>query len=54
MSVNVPIPTEVNDFAKLLYTRLQAVTVRKSRGPDINAACGQLVTEENKRRDGND
>jgi len=48
-----PTEDEVNDFAKLLYPRLPVVTVRKSRGPDINAACGQLVTEENKRRDGN-
>ncbi len=48
-----PSEDEVNEFAKLLYPRLPAVTVRKSRGPDISAACGQLVTEENKRSDGN-
>ena len=48
-----PSDEDVNDFAKLLYARLPAITVRKSRGPDINAACGQLVTEENKRSDGN-
>jgi len=49
-----PTDEEVNDFAKLLYPRLPAVTVRKSRGTDIDAACGQLATNENKRRDGNE
>lgn len=38
-------PTEdaVNCFAQILYPRTPAVTVRKSRGKDISAACGQLA-----------
>jgi len=38
-----PSENEVNDFARILYPRTPAVTVRKSRGRDINAACGQLA-----------
>jgi 23S rRNA (adenine2503-C2)-methyltransferase len=38
-----PSENEVNDFARILYPRAPAVTVRKSRGRDIDAACGQLA-----------
>jgi adenine C2-methylase RlmN of 23S rRNA A2503 and tRNA A37 len=33
----------VNDFRSYLYPRCPAVTVRKSFGIDIDAACGQLA-----------
>jgi 23S rRNA (adenine2503-C2)-methyltransferase len=35
----------VNRFAKILAERGVTVSVRKSRGRDIRAACGQLITE---------
>ena len=35
----------VNAFAKILAERGVTVSVRKSRGRDIRAACGQLITE---------
>jgi len=38
-----PSEEQVNRFAKILYPRAPAVTVRKSRGIDIAAACGQLA-----------
>ncbi|MFQ6008763.1 MAG: hypothetical protein ACE5K8_07420, partial [Candidatus Zixiibacteriota bacterium] len=38
-----PSDKEVDWFAKQLYPKAPAVTVRKSRGTDINAACGQLA-----------
>ncbi len=38
-----PDDEDVDRFAKLLYPRTPAVTVRKSRGRDIAAACGQLA-----------
>ncbi len=38
-----PTDEEVNEFGKILYPRAPAVTVRKSRGLDIEAACGQLA-----------
>lgn len=38
-----PSDEEVDLFAKILYPRAPAVTVRKSRGSDIDAACGQLA-----------
>jgi 23S rRNA (adenine2503-C2)-methyltransferase len=38
-----PSDDRVNEFGKLLYPRAPAVTVRKSRGLDIGAACGQLA-----------
>jgi 23S rRNA (adenine2503-C2)-methyltransferase len=34
---------DVDRFARVLYPRAPAVTVRKSRGVDIAAACGQLA-----------
>jgi len=38
-------PERISAFARLLESRNAAVTVRKSRGLDISAACGQLRTE---------
>ncbi len=38
-----PQEERINEFAKYLYPRTPAVTVRKSRGVDIMAACGQLA-----------
>jgi len=38
-----PRDDEVDEFARYLYPRAPAVTVRKSRGLDIGAACGQLA-----------
>jgi len=45
-----PSDEEINDFSKLLYPRAPAVTVRKSRGLDIDAACGQLAGKMQKIR----
>lgn len=45
---NRPSDDEVNEFGKILYPRAPAVTVRKSRGLDIDAACGQLAGKANK------
>lgn len=38
-----PSDEKVDWFGRQLYTRTPAVTVRKSRGRDIDAACGQLA-----------
>ena len=40
-----PSDVRVNRFAKILADRGVTVSVRKSRGRDIRAACGQLITE---------
>jgi 23S rRNA (adenine2503-C2)-methyltransferase len=40
-----PEDARVNRFAKILAERGVTVSVRKSRGRDIRAACGQLITE---------
>jgi len=40
-----PSEDKVNEFARNLYPRAPAVTVRKSRGLDIEAACGQLAAK---------
>ncbi|HTL45691.1 MAG TPA: 23S rRNA (adenine(2503)-C(2))-methyltransferase RlmN [Vicinamibacterales bacterium] len=40
-----PDDARVNRFAKILAERGVTVSVRKSRGRDIRAACGQLITE---------
>ena len=37
----------INDFAKYLRNRNVMITVRRSRGKDIDAACGQLANKEN-------
>jgi 23S rRNA (adenine2503-C2)-methyltransferase len=40
-----PSDDRVNRFAQMLSERGVTVSVRKSRGRDIRAACGQLITE---------
>ena len=40
-----PSDERVNRFAKILADHGMTVSVRKSRGRDIRAACGQLITE---------
>ena len=40
-----PSDDRVNAFARLLAERGITVSVRRSRGRDIRAACGQLITE---------
>lgn len=40
-----PADAHVSRFARTLAARKIAVSVRKSRGPDIRAACGQLIVE---------
>jgi len=40
-----PSDARVNAFAKILAERGVTVSVRKSRGLDIRAACGQLIVE---------
>lgn len=46
-AVRLPKPTEeaVEKFVEVLYPRAPAVTLRKSKGSDILAACGQLGAE---------
>ena len=36
---------QVDQFARILAERYITVSVRKSRGRDIRAACGQLIVE---------
>jgi 23S rRNA (adenine2503-C2)-methyltransferase len=43
-----PSDAAVNRFAKILAERGVTVSVRKSRGRDIRAACGQLITESSR------
>jgi 23S rRNA (adenine2503-C2)-methyltransferase len=43
-----PSDAVVNRFAKILADRSVTVSVRKSRGRDIRAACGQLITESSR------
>jgi len=40
-----PEDARVNEFARILAESGLTVSVRKSRGRDIRAACGQLITE---------
>jgi 23S rRNA (adenine2503-C2)-methyltransferase len=40
-----PSDERVDEFAKILAEAGLTVSVRKSRGRDIRAACGQLITE---------
>jgi 23S rRNA (adenine2503-C2)-methyltransferase len=40
-----PSDERVNEFARILADRGAIVSVRKSRGRDIRAACGQLIVE---------
>ena len=44
-----PDDARVNRFAKILADHGVIVSVRKSRGRDIRAACGQLITESPRR-----
>jgi 23S rRNA (adenine2503-C2)-methyltransferase len=44
-----PSDERVNRFAKILADRGVTVSVRKSRGRDIRAACGQLIVEGERR-----
>ncbi|MEO0009777.1 MAG: 23S rRNA (adenine(2503)-C(2))-methyltransferase RlmN [candidate division WOR-3 bacterium] len=39
-----PHPDNVSKFAKLLFPHLPAVTIRKSRGSQVLAGCGQLAS----------
>ena len=43
-----PSDAAVDRFAKILAERDVTVSVRKSRGRDIRAACGQLITESSR------
>jgi 23S rRNA (adenine2503-C2)-methyltransferase len=43
-----PSDDRVNAFARILSERGVTVSVRKSRGRDIRAACGQLITESSR------
>lgn len=45
-----PADDRVNAFAKILADAGLTVSVRKSRGRDIRAACGQLITETQRRK----
>jgi 23S rRNA (adenine2503-C2)-methyltransferase len=45
-----PSDERVNAFAKILADRDVLVSVRKSRGRDIRAACGQLIVESDRAR----
>ena len=45
-----PSDDRVNRFAKILSDHGVTVSVRKSRGRDIRAACGQLITETSRAR----
>jgi 23S rRNA (adenine2503-C2)-methyltransferase len=47
-----PDDDRVNRFARILADRGIAVSVRKSRGRDIRAACGQLIVEGQRRSPG--
>jgi 23S rRNA (adenine2503-C2)-methyltransferase len=44
-----PDDARVNEFARILAESGLTVSVRKSRGRDIRAACGQLITETRER-----
>src|SRR3954466_10769258 len=47
-----PADDRVNRFAKILSDHGVVVSVRKSRGRDIRAACGQLITESSRKAPG--
>lgn len=50
LSYERPADARVNRFAKILADRGVVVSVRKSRGRDIRAACGQLITDSGQRK----
>jgi 23S rRNA (adenine2503-C2)-methyltransferase len=45
-----PSDARVNRFAQILADHDVTVSVRRSRGRDIRAACGQLITESGRKR----
>jgi 23S rRNA (adenine2503-C2)-methyltransferase len=45
-----PSDARVDAFARILADRGVVVSVRKSRGRDIRAACGQLITESSRQK----
>jgi 23S rRNA (adenine2503-C2)-methyltransferase len=45
-----PLDNRVDRFAQVLADHHMTVSVRKSRGPDIRAACGQLIVEGGTRK----
>ena len=45
-----PSDARVNRFAQMVAERGLTVSVRKSRGRDIRAACGQLITESTRQK----
>ena len=45
-----PSDSRVNRFAQIVAERGVTVSVRKSRGRDIRAACGQLITESTRQK----
>ena len=45
IAFNRPSDLSINQFAQILAKRHITVSVRKSRGQDIRAACGQLIVE---------
>jgi 23S rRNA (adenine2503-C2)-methyltransferase len=47
-----PSDERVNTFARILSEHGVTVSVRKSRGRDIRAACGQLITESARKSPG--
>jgi 23S rRNA (adenine2503-C2)-methyltransferase len=47
-----PSDSAIDQFAKILAERGLVVSVRKSRGRDIRAACGQLIVDGQKRSPG--
>ena len=47
-----PADDRVNRFARILADHGVTVSVRKSRGRDIRAACGQLITESTRKAPG--
>jgi 23S rRNA (adenine2503-C2)-methyltransferase len=47
-----PSDDQVNRFARILSDHGMTVSVRKSRGRDIRAACGQLITESTRQAPG--
>jgi 23S rRNA (adenine2503-C2)-methyltransferase len=49
-----PDEDRIERFVRLLLPTAPAVTVRRSQGADINAACGQLRLEHGRRRKGED
>lgn len=48
-----PDPQAVLDFQKILWSKGLTVILRKSKGQDIAAACGQLVTQCREERSNN-